>query len=53
MNLNFKVKTNPQHNANYYLDIDFTGLDVTNAKTIFEELAQSLDKPLQVMIYFI
>lgn len=50
MNLNFKVKTNPLHNVNYYLDIDFTGLDVTNAKKIFEELAQSLDKPLQVMI---
>lgn len=50
MNLNFKVKTNPLHNANYYLDADFTGLDVTNAKKIFEEFAQSLDKPLQVMI---
>lgn len=50
MNLNFKVKTNPLHNANYYLDTDFTGLDVTNAKKIFEEFAQSLDKPLQVML---
>ena len=50
MNLNFKVKTNPLHNANYYLDTDFIGLDVTNAKKIFEEFAQSLDKPLQVMI---
>lgn len=34
MNLNFKVKTNPLHNVNYYLDIDFTDLDVTNAKKI-------------------
>jgi len=52
MNLNFKVKTNPLHNANYYLDIDFKGLDVTNAKKIFEELSQSLDKPLQVFHKF-
>lgn len=50
MNLNFKVKTNPLHNENYYLDMDFAGIDVTNAKKIFDEIAQSLDKPLQVMI---
>ncbi len=48
--MNFKVKNNPLHNANYYLDIDFAGLDVSNAKKKIEEIAQSLDKPLQVMI---
>ena len=50
MNLNINVRINPLHNENYYLDMDFVGLDVSNAKKKFEEIAQNLDKPLQVMI---
>lgn len=50
MAVDIKVKINPLHNENYYLDIDFAGLDVVDAKKIFEEIAQNLNKPLQVMI---
>ncbi len=50
MNLNIKVKTNPLHNKNYYLDMDFAGIDITNAKKVFEEMTRNLDKPMQIMI---
>ena len=50
MFVDIKVKTNPLHNTNYYLDMDFAGIDVTNAKMVFEEIAQNLNKPLQIMI---
>lgn len=50
MSVDIKVKTNPLHSANYYLDIDFTGFDVADAKMKIEEIAQNLDKPLQIMI---
>jgi len=46
-----KLEINPFHNHNYYADIDYTGINVNNAGKIFEEIAQGLDKPLQVMIF--
>lgn len=48
--LDIRLKTNSLHNNNYYLDMDFAGVDKTNAKKVFEEFAGHLDKPLQVMI---
>ena len=48
--MDIKVKINPLHNANYYLDVNFEGINVENAKEVFEEFAKDLDKPLQIML---
>lgn len=50
MDVDIKVKINQLHSTNYYLDIDFTDMGVVDAKKTLEEIAQNLDKPLQVMI---
>lgn len=48
--MDIKVKINPLHNANYYLDVNFDGVNIENAKDIFQEFAKELDKPLQIML---
>lgn len=48
--LDIKVKINPLHNANYYLDVNFDGINIENAKELFDEFAKDLDKPLQIML---
>lgn len=48
--MDIKVKINPLHNANYYLDVNFDGVNIENAKDIFQEFAKDLDKPLQIML---
>ena len=48
--LDIKVKINPLHNTNYYLDVDFEGINIENAKEVFGEFAKDLDKPLQIML---
>lgn len=48
--LDIKVKINPLHNANYYLDVNFDGINMENAKELFDEFAKDLDKPLQIML---
>ena len=48
--LDIKVKINPLHNANYYLDVNFDGINMENAKEVFQEFARELDKPLQIML---
>ena len=50
MDLSNKVKINPLHDTNYYLDVDFADTDVADDKRKIKEMAQNLDKPLQVMI---
>ena len=50
MELDIIVKTNPLHDGTYYLDINFAGINPTNAPSIFIEFAEGFDKPLQVMI---
>lgn len=48
--MDIKVKINPLHNANYYLDVNFEGINVENAKEVFEEFSKDLDKPLQILL---
>ena len=48
--MDIKVKINPLHNANYYLDVNFDGINIENAKELFDEFAKDLDKPLQIML---
>lgn len=48
--MDIKVKINPFHNANYYLDVNFDGINIESAKEVFEKFAKDLDKPLQIMI---
>lgn len=48
--MDIKAKINPRHNANYYLDINFEGINIENAKELFDEFAKDLDKPLQIML---
>jgi len=48
--LDIKIKINPRHSANYYLDVNFEGINIENAKEVFEKFAQGLDKPLQIML---
>ena len=48
--MDIKVKINPLHNTNYYLDVDFEGINIENAKEVFGEFAKDLDKPLQIML---
>ena len=48
--MDIKIKINPRHSANYYLDVNFEGINIENAKEVFEKFAQGLDKPLQIML---
>ena len=32
--MDIKVKINPLHNANYYLDVNFDGINIENAKDV-------------------
>ena len=48
--MDIKVKINPLHNANYYLDVNFEGINIENAKEVFEKFAKDLDKPVQIML---
>lgn len=48
--MDIKVKINPLHNANYYLDVNFQGINMENAKELFDEFAKDLDRPLQIML---
>lgn len=44
--LDIKVKINPLHNANYYLDVNFDGINMENAKEVFQEFAMELKRML-------
>lgn len=48
--MDIKLKINPLHNTNYYLDVNFEGIKIDNAKEVFDEFAKDLDKSLQVML---
>ena len=50
MEEDIKIKVNPLHNGNYYLDINFERISLENAPKVFNEFARGLDKSLQVMI---
>lgn len=48
--MDIKVKINPRHSANYYLDVNFEGINIENAKEVFGKFAKDLDKPVQIML---
>ena len=39
--MDIKIKINPRHSANYYLDVNFEGINIENAKEVFEKFGNS------------
>ena len=48
-----RLKTNPYHNQNYYLDMDFVTLDFAEVRELFEEINAFLTEKGMTKVDFI